>query len=56
MVFALKSDGMPTYTLSYKGHDVIELSKLGMEQKDDKTIIIKWLSFSAEDFATCLKQ
>ena len=36
MTFSLLSDGTPSYTLSYKGKEVIKLSTLGFELKNDK--------------------
>lgn len=38
--FALQSDGTPTYTLAYKGKEVIRPSKLGLELKNDKTSLL----------------
>src|SRR5678815_105742 len=39
-VFALESDGTPTYTLSYKSHEVIKPGKLGLELKNDKQSLL----------------
>jgi len=36
MTFSLLSDGTPSYTLSYKGKEVIKPSTLGFELKNDK--------------------
>ena len=36
MTFSLLSDGTPSYTLSYKGKEVIKPSTLGFELKKDK--------------------
>ena len=36
MIFSLLSDGTPSYTLSYKGKEVIKPSTLGFELKNDK--------------------
>lgn len=36
MTFALLRDGSPSYTLSYKGKEVIKTSTLGLELKNDK--------------------
>ena len=36
MLFSLRSDGTPTYQLSYKNQAVIRPSSLGLKLKDDK--------------------
>ena len=35
MNFSVKNNGIPTYRLTFKGKDVIKLSKLGLELKDE---------------------
>src|SRR4030095_6876704 len=40
MVFALTSDGTPTYTLNYKDRVAIKSSKLGLELKNDKQSLL----------------
>ena len=40
MLFSLKSDGTPTYQLSYKNQAVIKTSSLGLELKDDKKSLL----------------
>ncbi|WP_431294204.1 glycoside hydrolase family 97 N-terminal domain-containing protein [Pedobacter sp. P26] len=37
--FALAEGGVPTYTLKYKGKDVIKTSKLGLELNDGKSLM-----------------
>lgn len=37
--FALADGGVPTYSLKYKGKDVIKTSKLGLELKDGKSLM-----------------
>jgi len=37
--FALAEGGVPTYSLKYKGKDVIKTSKLGLELKDGKSLM-----------------
>jgi hypothetical protein len=49
MVFALESDGTPTYTLKYKNHDVIKPSKLGMELKNDKQSLLNGFEITKID-------
>jgi len=40
MKFALQAGGVPTYSLVYKGKDVIKTSKLGLEIKNDKRSLL----------------
>lgn len=40
MKFALQAGGVPTYSLVYKGKDVIRTSKLGLELKNDKKSLL----------------
>ncbi|MEL1244760.1 glycoside hydrolase family 97 protein [Flavobacterium sp. DGU11] len=40
MKFSLQAGGVPTYSLVYKGKDVIKTSKLGFELKDDKNSLL----------------
>jgi hypothetical protein len=37
--FSLAEGGVPTYSLKYKGKDVIKTSKLGLELKDGKSLM-----------------
>ena len=36
--FSLQGNGVPTYSLTYKGKDIIKPSKLGFELKEQKTV------------------
>lgn len=36
--FSLQGNGIPTYSLTYKGKDIIKPSKLGFELKEQKTV------------------
>ncbi|WP_110312401.1 glycoside hydrolase family 97 protein [Dysgonomonas alginatilytica] len=38
MKFSLQGNGVPTYSLTYKGKDIIKPSKLGLELKEQKTL------------------
>src|SRR6478735_5272179 len=49
MVFALESDGTPEYTLSYKNHEVIKPSKLGLELKNDKQSLLNGFQITKTD-------
>ena len=49
MVFALESDGTPAYTLSYKNHEVIKPSKLGLELKNDKQSLLNGFQITKTD-------
>ncbi|AWH84670.1 alpha-glucosidase [Flavobacterium album] len=40
MKFSLQAGGVPTYSLVYKGKDVIKASKLGLELKNDKKSLL----------------
>ncbi|MCW4468084.1 glycoside hydrolase family 97 protein [Flavobacterium sp. MFBS3-15] len=40
MKFALQAGGVPTYSLVYKGKDVIKTSRLGLELKNDKKSLL----------------
>src|SRR5688500_17089408 len=40
MTFSLLSDGAPAYSLRYKKKEVIKLSKLGLELKNDKRSLL----------------
>ncbi|WP_294818616.1 glycoside hydrolase family 97 protein [uncultured Flavobacterium sp.] len=40
MKFALQAGGVPTYSLVYKGKDVVKTSKLGLELKNDKKSLL----------------
>jgi hypothetical protein len=44
MKFSLLQDGTPSYTLQYKGKEVIRPSKLGLELKDDKRSLLNGFS------------
>src|SRR5690606_18941838 len=48
--FSLQESGIPTYSLTYKGKDVIKQSKLGLELKDDEFSLLD--NFSIEDTTT----
>ncbi len=50
MKFALQAGGIPTYSLVYKGKDVIKTSKLGLELKDDKKSLLN--DFTVTDIKT----
>ncbi|WP_372920059.1 glycoside hydrolase family 97 protein [Salegentibacter sp.] len=50
MNFSLQEDGTPVYSLTYKGQDVIETSKLGFDLKNDEHSLLS--GFSIEDKAT----
>lgn len=50
MTFAIGQNGVPTYSLNYKGKPVIKPSKLGIELKNDKTSLLD--GFSVSDAAT----
>ncbi|WP_300433830.1 glycoside hydrolase family 97 protein [Christiangramia sp.] len=39
MNFSLQEDGTPTYTLSFKGKEVIKISKLGLNLKEQKDLL-----------------
>lgn len=45
--FAIKDGGTPTYSLTYKGKDVIKPSKLGLELKDE-SVLTDFNKFSSE--------
>lgn len=38
MKFSLQGNGVPTYSLTYKGKDVVKTSKMGLELKEQKTL------------------
>lgn len=40
MDFSLLQDGTPTYTLTFKGKEVVKTSKLGLELKNDKKSLL----------------
>ena len=40
LTFALQSDGTPTYSLAYKGKEVVKPSKMGLELKKDKKSLL----------------
>jgi glucan 1,4-alpha-glucosidase len=40
MKFSMQAGGVPSYSLVYKGKDVIKTSKLGLELKDDKKSLL----------------
>jgi hypothetical protein len=40
MKFSLLSDGTPSYSLTYKGKDIVKPSKLGLELKNDKKSLL----------------
>jgi len=46
--FALNSEGTPTYSLNYKGKEVIKPSKLGLELKDDSDVHTDFSDFSVK--------
>ena len=46
--FALKADGVPTYSLTYKGKEVIKPSKLGLELKDNSNAHTDFSDFSVK--------
>lgn len=48
--FSLQESGIPTYSLTYKGKDVIKQSKLGLELKDDEFSLLE--GFNVEDTVT----
>ena len=50
MKFALQSGGVPTYSLTYKGKEVIRPSKLGLELKNDKKSLLN--DFTVADTKT----
>jgi glucan 1,4-alpha-glucosidase len=50
MTFALLNDGTPTYSLTYKGKDVIKPSKLGLELKNDTKSLLN--DFTVTDSQT----
>ena len=52
MQFALKTDGTPTYQLSYKNKVVIKTSRLGLELKNDKKSLINDFTISNTETAT----
>jgi glucan 1,4-alpha-glucosidase len=49
MVFALESDGTPTYTLRYKDRDVIKPIKLGLELEHDKQSLLNGFEITKTD-------
>lgn len=50
MAFSLLSDGTPSYSLTYKGKEVIKPSKLGIELKNDKISLLN--GFTVADLKT----
>ena len=52
MRFALKTDGTPTYQLSYKNQEVIKTSNLGLELKNDKKSLLNDFKISDTKTAT----
>ncbi|MDR3060264.1 MAG: glycoside hydrolase family 97 protein [Prevotella sp.] len=44
--FSLQNNGVPTYSLTYKGKDVIKPSKLGLELKDNSDVHTDFNDFS----------
>jgi glucan 1,4-alpha-glucosidase len=50
MKFALQAGGVPTYTLTYKGKEVIRPSRLGLELKNDKKSLLN--DFTVADTKT----
>ncbi len=52
MQFSLKSDGTPTYQLSYKSKPVIKTSSLGLELKDDKKSLLNDFTISNTETTT----
>ncbi len=50
MTFALLNDGTPTYSLTYKGKDVIKPSNLGLELKNDTKSLLN--DFTVTDSQT----
>lgn len=50
MEFSLQSSGIPYYSLTYKGKDVIKPSRLGLELKDDEYSLLN--NFTIEDTET----
>ena len=50
--FSIKSNGIPTYQLSYKNKAVIKTSKLGLELKDDKKSLLDDFTISKIERAT----
>ena len=40
MAFTLLNDGTPSYSLTYKGKEIIKPSKLGLELKNDKISLL----------------
>ena len=52
MKFSLQEDGTPVYSLSYKGQDVIETSKLGFELKNDEHSLLSGFSIESTQTST----
>lgn len=54
--FSLQSNGAPTYSLTYKGKDVIKPSKLGLELKDNSDVNNDFSDFSVKEKNTNPKE
>ncbi|WP_445737848.1 glycoside hydrolase family 97 protein [Mariniflexile sp.] len=52
MQFSLKSDGTPTYQLSYKSKPVIKTSSLGLELKDEEKSLLNDFTISNTETTT----
>ena len=52
MSFRLLDDGIPVYSLTYKGNDVIRTSKLGFELKNDKKSLLNDFEITDTQFNT----
>jgi len=52
MSFALQQGGTPSYSLKYKGKDVIKPSKLGLELKNDKKSLLSDFTISGTKTST----
>lgn len=54
--FSLQNNGVPTYSLTYKGKDVIKPSKLGLELKDNSDVNNDFSDFSVKEKSTKPKE
>ncbi|MDB5232186.1 MAG: alpha-glucosidase [Chitinophagaceae bacterium] len=52
MTFALQTGGTPTYTLAFKGKEVVKPSKLGLELKNDKQSMLDGFEMGKVDNTT----